>query len=165
MCSSMSFTASPILAIFSAASSGISRSNASSNAMTSSTLSRLSAPRSSMKLASAVTFALSTPRCSTTMSATLNAFMLYQGLKQSNIYHLSKSTKIFIGKLILSASVMALVVYQLSNDFDVWLTMTLFEQISQLVLCISVGCLTYFIVIFILGVRFKDFKVENSNEK
>jgi putative peptidoglycan lipid II flippase len=101
----------------------------------------------------------------TTMSATLNAFMLYQGLKQSNIYHLSKSTKIFIGKLILSASVMALVVYQLSNDFDVWLTMTLFEQISQLVLCISVGCLTYFIVIFILGVRFKDFKVENSNEK
>ena len=93
--------------------------------------------------------------------ATLNAFMLYQGLKQADIYHLSKKIKIFISKLILSACVMALVVYQLSNDFDVWITMSLLEQISQLVFCIGVGCLSYFIVIFLLGVRLNDFKVES----
>ena len=97
----------------------------------------------------------------TTMSATLNAWMLYRGLKQADIYHLSKKTKVFISKLILSACVMALVVYQLSNDFDVWLTMSLLEQISQLVFCIGVGCLSYFIVIFLLGVRLNDFKVES----
>ena len=97
----------------------------------------------------------------TTLSATLNAWMLYRGLKQAKVYHLSKSTKIFIGKLIFSASVMALVVYQLSSDFDVWLNMSFFEQVSQLVLCISAGCLSYFIMIFVLGVRFKDFKVES----
>ena len=97
----------------------------------------------------------------TTLSATLNAWMLYRGLKQAKVYHLSKSTKIFIGKLIFSASVMALVVYQLSSDFNVWLNMSFFEQVSQLVLCISAGCLSYFIMIFVLGVRFKDFKVES----
>jgi len=97
----------------------------------------------------------------TTLSATLNAWMLYRGLKQAKIYHLAKSTKIFMGKLIFAASVMALVVHQLSNDFEVWLNMTFFEQVTQLVLCISVGCLSYFIMIFVLGVRFKDFKVES----
>lgn len=97
----------------------------------------------------------------TTMSATLNAWMLYRGLKQTNIYHISINTKIFIGKLMLAASVMAAVVYQLSADFKVWLSMAFLEQIFQLVLCISVGCLTYFIMIFLLGIRLGDFKVKN----
>jgi len=97
----------------------------------------------------------------TTLSATLNAWMLYRGLKKSQIYHLSKNTKVFISKLILAASVMALVVYQLSDDFGVWLSMSFFEQISQLVLCIGAGCLSYFLVIFLLGIRFNDFNVKN----
>src|SRR5690348_12363533 len=62
--------ASRTVVIFSAASSGISTPNSSSNAMTSSTMSRLSAPRSSMKLASSVTLSGSTPRCSTTIFLT-----------------------------------------------------------------------------------------------
>src|SRR5436190_15363779 len=44
--------------------------------MTSSTMSRLSAPRSSMKLASSVTFSASTPRCSTTIFFTRSAVSL-----------------------------------------------------------------------------------------
>jgi len=97
----------------------------------------------------------------TTMSATLNAWLLYRGLKQAQVYHLSKNTKIFIGKLILAASVMALVVYQLSPDFDVWLSMAFFEQTLQLILCISAGCLSYFLMIVLLGVRLNDFKVKS----
>jgi len=97
----------------------------------------------------------------TTMSATLNAWMLYQGLKQANVYHLSKSTKIFIGKLIVSAMVMALVVYQLSPDFDRWLLMTFIEQVTKLVVCIGVGCLSYFFTTFLLGIRLNDFKVKS----
>jgi Uncharacterized membrane protein, putative virulence factor len=97
----------------------------------------------------------------TTMSATLNAWMLYQGLKQANVYHLSKSTKIFIGKLIVSAMVMALVVYQLSPDFDRWLLMTFIEQVTKLVVCIVVGCLSYFLTTFLLGIRLNDFKVKS----
>src|SRR6185437_3230876 len=53
---SRNFVASPTVRIVSAASSGISQPNSSSKAITSSTVSRLSAPRSSMKLALSVTF-------------------------------------------------------------------------------------------------------------
>src|SRR5262245_15281385 len=62
--------ASLTVTIFSASSSGISRSNSSSKAITSSTVSRESAPRSSMNLAAGVTSPSSTPSCSLMISFT-----------------------------------------------------------------------------------------------
>src|SRR6266446_10046104 len=62
--------ASLTVAIFSASSSGISRSNASSNAITTSTMSSESAPRSSTKLAVGSTWSSSTPSCSTMICLT-----------------------------------------------------------------------------------------------
>src|SRR5690349_24104411 len=51
----------------------MSMSNSFSNAITSSTVSRLSAPRSSMKLASDVSLSRSTPSSSTMMSLTFSS--------------------------------------------------------------------------------------------
>src|SRR2546425_11925493 len=51
----------------------MSMSNSFSKAITSSTVSRLSAPRSSMKLASDVSLSRSTPRSSTMMSLTFSS--------------------------------------------------------------------------------------------
>ncbi|MCW8833423.1 MAG: murein biosynthesis integral membrane protein MurJ, partial [Colwellia sp.] len=98
----------------------------------------------------------------TTLSATLNAWLLYRGLKTADIYHLSTSTKIFIGKLVVSAMVMALVVNQLSVDFNSWLALSFIQQISQLSICITLGVLSYFVMIFLLGIRLNDFKVASE---
>jgi len=68
----------PTVSMCSAASSGISHLNSSSNAMTSSTVSRLSAPRSSMNDAFSVTFSASTPRCWTTIFFTRSAISLIE---------------------------------------------------------------------------------------
>src|ERR1700759_524322 len=73
---SMYLTASPTVTMDSAASSGISMPNSSSNAMTSSTVSRLSAPRYSMKDAVSKTLSASTFRCSTTIFFTRSAVSL-----------------------------------------------------------------------------------------
>src|SRR4051795_2401304 len=54
----------------------MSMSNSFSNAMTSSTVSRLSAPRSSMKLAPLESFSRSTPSSSTMMSLTFSSTLL-----------------------------------------------------------------------------------------
>ena len=51
-------------------SSGISQLNSSSNAITNSTVSKLSAPRSSINEAVSVTFSTSTPKCSITIFLT-----------------------------------------------------------------------------------------------
>src|ERR1035441_6224314 len=74
---------SPTLWSFSACSSGISLPNSSSSAITSSTVSSESAPRSSMNLASGVTWSAFTPNCSTMMSLTrcsiVFSAMVYSG--------------------------------------------------------------------------------------
>src|SRR5690606_2067766 len=62
--------------IFSASSSGISVSNSSSRAITSSTVSKESAPRSSTKDASFVTSSSFTPNCSATMLLTCSSILL-----------------------------------------------------------------------------------------
>src|SRR5579862_1225086 len=68
----MRLTASPTVLIFSASSSGISMLNSVSNAITSSTWSSESAPRSSVIDASGVTSDSSTPSCSTMIFFTLS---------------------------------------------------------------------------------------------
>src|SRR5205085_4868969 len=73
---SMYFTASPTVTMDSAASSGISMPNSSSNAMTSSTVSSESAPRSSIKDAVSLTLSASTFRCSSTIFFTRSAVSL-----------------------------------------------------------------------------------------
>jgi len=98
----------------------------------------------------------------TTLSATLNAYLLYRGLKAQGVYQLSNKTLVFIGKLVLSAGVMALVVAQLSGDFDVWVAMTFAERLQQVTLCIVAGALSYLAAITLLGVRMNDFKVSNQ---
>ena len=98
----------------------------------------------------------------TVLSATLNAFWLYQGLKAANIFQLSKATKIFIIKVVFSALIMAGVVYWLSPAFDVWLSMAFWQQVKQLLFCISLGMLSYFFSIALLGIRLADFKVKSA---
>lgn len=95
----------------------------------------------------------------TTLSATVNAGLLYRGLKSAGVYSLPINTIVFMIKLIISAAVMAIVVYLLSSDFDVWLAMSFVEQIKNLLLCITAGMLTYLLMIIMLGIRFSDIKV------
>src|SRR5437773_1460589 len=69
----MYWIASPTVTIFSASSSGIWMSKCSSRAMTSSTVSRESAPRSSLNFAFGLTSSSSTPSCSTMISFTFSS--------------------------------------------------------------------------------------------
>src|SRR6266567_7635671 len=72
--------------IFSASSSGISISNASSNAITNSTMSNESAPRSSTNEALGVTSPSSTPSCSTMICFTFSSTEAIDGLLLSSTY-------------------------------------------------------------------------------
>lgn len=100
----------------------------------------------------------------TTLSATLNAWLLYRGLQASGVYQITRHTLIYIGKLVLSALVMAVVVYQLSDDFSDWLAMDFLSQVIQLILCIGAGVVSYLAMIILLGVRITDFKVQQNKK-
>ncbi len=95
----------------------------------------------------------------TALSATLNAFLLYQGLKQRGIFHLSKQTLFFLLRMLVAALVMAVCVYWYSPQFNVWLILSLEEQIFQLIVAIAIGLLSYFACLLAFGVRLSNFKV------
>ena len=96
----------------------------------------------------------------TTLSASLNAFWLYQGLKSAQVYQLSNSTKQLIGKVIIASLTMAAVVYKISPEFQHWLSLTFMEQVLQLLICIFVGVFCYFSCLLLLRVKFSDLKVK-----
>ena len=95
----------------------------------------------------------------TTLSATLNAVLLYQGLKHLGIYQFSSQTRAFIVKLLVSAGVMAAVVFQLSPPFEIWLELSFIQQLTKLIFCITCGVLSYFACVFLFGIRLKDLKL------
>ena len=95
----------------------------------------------------------------TTLSATLNAVLLYQGLKKQGVYQLSPPTLFFIFRLMLAALLMAGVVYAFSPRFDLWLAMNFYQQVQQLFYCIGLGVISYIVAIIVFGVRLGDLKV------
>lgn len=95
----------------------------------------------------------------TTLSATLNAMMLYHGLKSANVFQLSRKTWWFIIRLICAATVMAVIVYYLSPTFNVWLALSFVEQVTQLLICIVCGISSYLVCLLLLGIRLSDIKV------
>lgn len=93
----------------------------------------------------------------TAMSATLNGFLLYQGLKQRGVYQFDQATKLVVAKLMMSAAVMAGVLYYLSPSFALWLELDTFAKVLKLCSLIAIGACTYFACVAILGVRFRHF--------
>lgn len=96
----------------------------------------------------------------TAMSATLNAFMLYHGLKKLGVYQMSFDTKKALMKLTMAAVVMAAVVYYLSPHFDQWLVYNTIDRVLHLALCIFAGVVSFFLVAYIFGIRINDFKIK-----
>ncbi|WP_371377849.1 murein biosynthesis integral membrane protein MurJ [Thalassotalea aquiviva] len=96
----------------------------------------------------------------TALSATLNAVLLYRGLKSLGVYHLDKSTKITVFKLILSSAIMAMALYYFSPPFAQWLLFSSMEKIWMLSKLIIIGAIGYFISVLLFGVRVKDFTVK-----
>jgi len=93
----------------------------------------------------------------TALSATLNGFLLYRGLKVLGIYQLSKQTKLVIIRLILAALAMAAVINYLSPSFDAWLELSFAQQALKLTWLILAGAATYFVSCVVMGIRLPHF--------
>lgn len=96
----------------------------------------------------------------TAASATLNAGMLYWGLQQRGVYKVEKSTLGVIVRLLVSALAMAGLVAYVNPAMSQWLTWGLFDSALCLFGLIFLAAISYFICLFILGLRPRHFKAE-----
>ncbi len=89
----------------------------------------------------------------TSLSALLNASLLYRGLHKAGVYRLSISTLIFVFKNVLAvASMIGLLLYLIPSD-SIWLQYSLEQRIGELTKLIALGGLVYVCALLLLGIK------------
>ena len=93
----------------------------------------------------------------TTVSAILNATLLLSGLARKNIYRVSRSTVLFIIKLLAGTAVMSVGLSFIRECFaeniEAWASLGLLVSIVYLAVLIAAGALIYFVSLLAFGIR------------
>lgn len=89
----------------------------------------------------------------TSMSAALNAGMLYHGLHQREVYRLGANTLLFIAKVVLAVCAMAALLIYFTPDVHQWAEWPFVERVTHLLSLIGAGALLYAFVLVVTGIR------------
>lgn len=87
------------------------------------------------------------------MSGTLNATLLYKGLKKGKIYRFSGQSFFFLLKVLMSSLVMGLGVFYLNPTLEHWGLMSFSLRLLWLGGLIALATVLYSITLLVLGVR------------
>lgn len=91
------------------------------------------------------------------LAACLNAFLLYRGLRQHDIYAPQAGWPAFSAKLLLALLVMTASIWFTSGSDADWLGFGTIERVGRLTAIILFGAATYFATLWGLGFRLRDF--------
>ena len=94
----------------------------------------------------------------TTLSATMNAALLYAKLHELGVYRVSQATLYFLLKILISTVLMVISVLYLRPTIEVWLEWELADQVFQLAKLISISASVFLMSLLITGVRFDNLK-------
>ena len=91
------------------------------------------------------------------LGACINAGLLYYHLRRDNIFQPLPGWPLFVLKLLLAVSAMAVVLWFGMGAQSTWLHYGFAEKILRLTLLVCGGAATYFAVLWLLGIRPRDF--------
>ncbi|MCE9678004.1 murein biosynthesis integral membrane protein MurJ [Shewanella sp. AS1] len=89
----------------------------------------------------------------TSMSALLNASLLYRGLHKAGVYRVSRATLLFLAKAIVAAAFMVATLYYLMPAMEQWLAFDFMQRCIKLLQMIGSGAVVYLLVMVSLGIR------------
>lgn len=92
------------------------------------------------------------------LAACLNAVLLYRGLRQHQVYHPQAGWAVFSFKLLIAMLVMGVVLWFASGSESSWFSFSLQERVLRLSMLVGLGAATYFVTLWVLGFRLRDFK-------
>ena len=97
----------------------------------------------------------------TSISAFINAGLLYLGLRKAGVFSPQSGwMKLFL-QTTLAVTVMGILIFVVSGELSYWITATASQRILQLSWIIPLGALSYFIVLWLTGVRFSQLRRPN----
>jgi len=91
------------------------------------------------------------------LGACVNASLLFYNLRKANLYQPQKGWFVFLMKLVVAVVVMAAAVHYAAGADASWFAYGLLEKVARLIglLVLGIGC--YFAVLWLMGIRIKDF--------
>ncbi|MGS2720288.1 murein biosynthesis integral membrane protein MurJ [Paraglaciecola aestuariivivens] len=93
----------------------------------------------------------------TSLSALMNAVLLYVGLYRRGVYQASKQTLVLVTKILLASGLMAATIYYFNPSTQHWVSYGLFEKIQQLTQLIFMGAGVLAVSLLVFGVRISTF--------
>ncbi len=89
----------------------------------------------------------------TSMSALLNASLLYRGLHIAGVYKFSRATLVFFFKVVIATAIMALLLLYTLPAQSIWLDMSMMVKVLTLVKLIASGAGVYLLSLVLMGLR------------
>lgn len=97
------------------------------------------------------------------LGACLNAGLLYYKLRLHGIYQPQPGWKIFLLKVLIALAVMGGIVWSIVGCGTEWFATTAVERASKLGFVVLLGAASYFLCLWLLGFRFRDFYQQSTN--
>ena len=94
----------------------------------------------------------------TSLSATLNAALLFSRLRREEVYHPESGWSWLIMRGVIASGLMACVLFWGVGDLQVWAVLDTWVRIWNLLLWVSAGGLAYFLTLGVLGIRLRHFQ-------
>lgn len=91
------------------------------------------------------------------IGACINAGLLYYHLRKANIYKPQPGWMMFMAKLLLAVVAMTLVLLYAMGENTMWLDYAVYSKLLHLTGLVLLGAAVYFGVLWILGIRIRDF--------
>jgi putative peptidoglycan lipid II flippase len=89
----------------------------------------------------------------TTLSACINAGMLFRGLRREEVFIPEGGWLSLIIRGLVASAALGVLLYVMGGSLDGWVSMQLWDKIWQLLLLIVSGAGLYFVVLLLLGIR------------
>jgi putative peptidoglycan lipid II flippase len=91
------------------------------------------------------------------LGACVNAGLLYYHLRKADVYRPQAGWFMFMLKLLIAVSAMAIVLHYVAGEDAVWMAYALTPKLLHLLILLLTGAATYFATLLLLGIRVKDF--------
>ena len=94
----------------------------------------------------------------TTLSACINAGMLFRGLRKEEVFTPEGGWLSLIIRGLVASAALGALLYVMGGSLEGWVSMELWDKIWQLLLLIISGAGLYFVVLLLLGIRMNHFR-------
>jgi putative peptidoglycan lipid II flippase len=98
----------------------------------------------------------------TSLSALMNALLLYGALHKQGVYIASSQTIWLIVKIVLASTLMGAAIFMFNPAAVAWVDFSLLGKILELAKLIAMGAAVFVICLLVLGVRKSTFSASSS---